>query len=148
MDKDFYGITTKTCALVAVSNKRTKIIEQDKVLVIKKTPLEIIKESCEYYGSTLEGRIKNSKKQLGMCYKLPIIIEGSNEIIFFPTISAENENCSWLSIKNIHSYEKDDNNTIIKFIGRNKYTFPMSYESLENQMFRASKLMLMMKNRY
>lgn len=148
MDDIFYGITKKTCALIALSKEKTKVLEQERELIINKPPLEIIKENCEYYGSTFEGRIINSKKQLGMCYKLPLIIDGHNEIIMFPTISYDNEECCWIALKNIHQYCKKDNNTIINFFGEKQYTFQMSYEMLENQMFRATKLMMIMQNRY
>ncbi len=147
MEKEIYEITSKTCALLKEDNKRTKIVEKDKIFIIEKPILKIIKESCEYYGSSLEGRIKGSKRLLGMKYKLPIIIEGSSEIIFFPTASPFNDNCCWISINNIKDYKAIDNNVIIEFNGNNKEEFPITYESLENQMFRASKLLLIIKRR-
>lgn len=147
MEKEIYEITTKTCALIAKDYKTTEVIENDNTFIINKTPIQILKESCEYYGSSLEGRIKGSKTLLGMCYKLPIIIESSNEIIFFPTMSPYNEDCSWISVKNIKDYKAVDNNVIVKFTNDEKEMFPITHEMLENQMFRATKLMLLLRNR-
>ena len=147
MENDIYEITSKTCALISKDKETTEIIENDKTFIINKPINQILNESCEYYGSTLEGRIKGSKTVLGMCYKLPIIIESTNEIIFFPTLSPYHENCSWISIKNIKDYIPVDNNVIIRFKGDIKEMFPITYESLENQMFRATKLMLLIRNR-
>ena len=147
MEQDIYEITTRTCALVAKSENETEVIEENNIFTINKPITQILKESCEYYGSSLEGRIQGSKTLLGMCYKLPIIIESSSEIIFFPTMSPFNERCSWLSIKHIKEYKASDNNVIVKFRGNQKKTFPITYEALENQMFRASKLMLLIRNR-
>ena len=147
MENDIYEITTKTCALVAANEKQTEIVEEDKIININKPINQILKESCEYYGSSLEGRIQGSKTLLGMCYKLPIIIESSNELIFFPTMSPYNENCSWISMKHIKDYKATDNNVIVKFKGNHKKEFPITIEALENQMFRASKLMLLIRNR-
>ena len=113
MERNFYIVTTKTCALIALSDQKTKVLEQDQVIIVNKNPLKIMQESCEYYGSSLEGRLVSSKKNLGMCYKLPVIVEGSKEIIMFPTISSENDDCCWVSLKNIINYKKDDNNTIM-----------------------------------
>ena len=147
MENDIYEINTKTCALISKNKNTTEIIETGRNFIINKPINQILNESCEYYGSTLEGRIKGSKTVLGLCYKLPIIVESSNEIIFFPTLSPQNENCSWISIKNIKDYNAIDNNVIIKFKGDIKETFPITYESLENQMFRATKLLLLIRSR-
>ena len=84
---------------------------------------------------------------MGMCYKLPIIVESANELIFFPTQSPYNDSCSWISLKNIKDYSASDNNVVIRFKGNLKETFPLTYESLENQMFRAAKLLLLLKTR-
>ncbi len=145
--ENLYEVNSKTCALIALSAKKCEVIEKDKIFVIERPTKEILKNSCEYYGSTYEGRVQGSKKQLGMCYKLPIIIESSNDLIMFPTTSANNDNCCWIALNNITSYEKQDNNVIIKFEGNVKQLFHMSLESLENQIFRATKLMLLMRNR-
>ena len=147
MEQEIYEITNKTCALVSRGPSVTEIIEDNQTFTINKPISKILNESCKYYGSTLEGRLKGSKTVLGMCYKLPIIVESANELVFFPTVSPYSENCSWISIKNIKEYKASDNNVIIRFKGNTTETFPLTYESLENQLFRASKLLLLIKNR-
>ncbi len=147
MITDFYEINTKTCALIAKGENKTEIIEGSKTFIINKKPLEILKESCEYFGSTYEGRIKGTKTLLGMCYKLPIAVEGSKELIFFPTMSANKLNCSWLAVKNIQDYRANDEQVFVKFNGNQIKQLNISYESLENQIFRSTKLMLVMRNR-
>ena len=147
MENEIYEITNRTCALISRSPSTTEVIENNRTFIINKPITKVINEGCEYYGSTLEGRLQGSKTVLGMRYKLPIIVESVNELIFFPTLSPYNENCSWLSIKNIKDYKPIDNSVSIRFKGDYKEVFPITYESLENQMFRASKLLLMIKNR-
>ena len=147
MEQEIYEITNKTCALVSKGPKTTEVIEDNKTFLIQKPISKVLNESCKYYGRTLEGRLQGSKTVLGMCYKLPIIVESVNELVFFPTVSPYNENCSWISIKHIKDYQAVDNNVIIRFKGNTKETFPLTYESLENQMFRASKLLLLIKSR-
>lgn len=44
----------------------------------------ILDESCIYYGSSLNGRIKGSKNIIGSYYKLPVIVSERNNIVFFP----------------------------------------------------------------
>ncbi len=144
---DLYEITSSTCALVALAERQTKVIEKQRSFIINRSVYEILSYSCEYYGSSLEGRMKGAKKQLGMGYKLPITIEGSQEIIIFPTTSPTRDDCSWIAIKNIDTYRAIDNCVEVHFFGGAKEIFELSIDSLENQMFRATKLMMIIRNR-
>ena len=81
---------------------------------MEKVPTNIIGYSCEYFGSSLKGRLKGSSVMLGMGYKLPVIVEESKEIIFMPTMSLEHSECSWINISHIQKYEAKDNNVIIE----------------------------------
>jgi len=111
-----YEITSETCALISISENETEVIELGNKFIIESNLTDILKRSCEFYGCTLEGRIKGSQTQLGMKYKLPIIIENTKELIFFPTSSPRLENCSWISLKNIKHYEENRFGSIIEFI--------------------------------
>lgn len=147
MFKELYEINSSTCALISENNFRTKIIETNQIINQAYSLKEILNYNCEYYGSSFEGRLKGTKQALGSKYKLPIIIEGSREIIFFPTLSYENKNCIWLSLKNISNYEKQGKNVTIIFNNNQKLNLNMSYEAFENQFLRATKLLLVLKSR-
>lgn len=142
-----YEINKHTCALIQIDENTTEVIERENTFLVNASVNQILKQSCEYYGSTLEGRLQGSKKQLGMCYKLPITVEEYNEIIFFPTNSYENENCCWLALKHIKDYTKIDNDTLVTFSNDEKRVFSLSLTSLENQIFRATKLLLIIRQR-
>ncbi len=142
-----YEITGSTCALIGINNKETEVIEKGKRFIIPKKTKDVLNESCEFYGSTLAGRIKGSQVQLGMKYKLPIIVESSRELVFFPTLSPRLEDCSWISLKNIKSYEEIAYGVNIEFCDGESISLPISLESLENQIFRATKLMLIARSR-
>jgi len=142
-----YEITSKTCALISISEKETEVVELGRKFIINAKLNDVLKRSCEFYGCTLEGRKKGSQKQLGMKYKLPIIIENTKELIFFPTSSPRIENCSWISLKNIKNYEENRFGSIVEFIDNNRILLPISLESLENQIFRATRLMLISRKR-
>jgi len=142
-----YEITNKTCALISISENETEIIEIGKTFTIKNKLNNILKRSCEFYGCTLDGRLKGSQVQLGMKYKLPIMVENTKEIILFPTSSPRLQTCSWISLKNIKKYNETELGSIIQFIDDNKIKLSISFESLENQIFRATKLMLISRKR-
>lgn len=142
-----YEINSKTCALLALNSTETEVIEDDNRFIIDRRATKIIKKSCEYYGCTLEGRLKGSQKQLGMKYKLPIVIENTKELIFFPTISPRLDVCSWISLNNIKHYEKQGYGTLIEFNNGIKIQLEISIETIENQINRATRLMLVTRQR-
>ena len=134
-----YEINESTLAVIPYLNK-TKVIEADNEYVIDQSPYKILEYSCEYFGSSLSGRLKGTKNMLGSIYKAPIIVEESKEIIFFPTSSPTGYENMWISLKNITNYKKDGNKTIINFINNKNLTVDVPYFSIDNQILRASRL--------
>ena len=108
-------ISKKTCALSFKDENSCLLLEGNKEYDIKMSLQDYINYNCEYYGSSFEGRIKGSKNSLGMKYKLPIVIEESREIVFFPTKSYNSEKCTWIALNNISKYEGNSKNTTITF---------------------------------
>ena len=92
-----YEINKDTCAVIGVNDNVTKIIEGEDEYYVDKNCYEVMEDSCQYYGSSCEGRMKGSKNIMGSNYKLPIVVEESNDIIFFPTESPSSPNCVWFS---------------------------------------------------
>lgn len=147
MNTKTYEINSTTCALISQDNFTTIIIDNNGKHTINSPIDEVLDYSCGYYGSSLKGRLEGTKHILGSKYKLPIIIEETKEIIFFPTTSIKNNKCVWLSLKNISDYQKKDSKLQITFKNKISLTLNISYESFENQILRATKLLLIIKNR-
>ena len=144
---DSYEINKDTCAVISVNDEITKVLENNDEYLVNKSSFEVMEDSCEYYGSTCEGRNKGSKMILGSNYKVPLIIEETNDIIFFPTESAKSANCVWLSLNNIRSYEKNNGFTKVKFNSGKEITIKMSVSSFETQLLRANRLSSIIKKR-
>ena len=143
-----YEINEGTLAIIAKENASSKILEDNREYVINSTPYEIMDYSCKYFGSSLEGRKEGTKAILNIEYKVPIIVENSNNLIFFPTSSPESNNCSWISLKDIKTYKELENgNTEITFNNGVKIDIPVSKRTVENKVFRASRLDLISRNR-
>lgn len=140
-------ITTKTCALKGKNKEEFIIVEGKKTYKKNMNINHFLNYNCTYFGSSYEGRIKSSQLLLGMKYKLPIVIEEKHEIIFFPTKSVKHKDCEWIALNNIYSYEKKGFSTVVTFKSGIKIPFNISIESFENQLLRASKLHLIVKNR-
>ena len=136
-----YEINNNTLALI-YENNSTVVYEKNKKFILKGIlPNKIIKYSCEYFGSSYEGRVKGTNILTGITHKVPIIIEESNEIIFFPTSSSRLNTCSWIRNKYIKNYVKAPENTVeIVFVDNNKLHLNCSYDILNNQILRSSRL--------
>lgn len=145
--KESYEINKSTLAIIPIDQNSSKIYEEEDNFVIKKSVSNIINSSCKYFGSSYNGRYEGSKDLLGMSYKLPIIIEETQEIIFFPTSSPRFNNCSWISLKKINNYEKNKTGVTINFKNGLNLEFDLSIFSLENQIFRALRLENILKDR-
>ena len=135
-----YEINTATLAIVPVDENTSKVYEEEEEYIINKSSNAIIKENCEFYGSSYEGRCIGTKALTGIKTKYPIIIEESRNIIFFPTTSTRTHQSSWIALNKIKSYSQKKNKSKIEFKNDTKVDFDISYYSLDNQVCRATML--------
>lgn len=135
-----YEINNNTIALI-FNNYKTIVFEKDNTFIIENLPNNIIKKSCEFFGCSYKGRVEGTKFLTGITYKSPLVIEESNEIIFFPTSSPRLNNCSWIRNKYVLNYSKFEKNKCeLMFINGKKIILNNSYESIDNQILRSSRL--------
>ena len=142
-----YEINEETMAIIPINYYQTLVKEYDREYVVEKNAYEIMENSCEYYGSTYKGRLTAAKKMLNSSYKLPIIIEESENIIFFPTKSSLLDDCCWINYNYIKKYEKLENRVKITFKNNEEINVDMSKLSLDNQISRSSMLELISRKR-
>jgi len=135
-----YEISSATLAIVPIDDETSKVYEEETEYIIKKSSNSIIKENCEFYGSSYEGRCIGTKCLTGIKTKYPIIIEESRNIIFFPTSSSRTRQSSWIALNKIKEYTKSYNKSEIEFKNESKINLDISYYSLENQICRATML--------
>ena len=135
-----YEINRDTLAIIPIDENTSKIYEEENEYIINKSSNSIIKENCEFYGSSYEGRCIGTKNLTGIKTKYPIIIEESRNIIFFPTTSVRTQQSSWIALNNIETYSKNQNKSKIKFKNNKDININISFYSLENQICRAIML--------
>lgn len=140
-------LNDNTCAVIATYTG-SKIIKKEGCVASELSPREIINKNCEYFGSSLEGRIVGSKTLIGVSYKVPIIISEHLNFIMFPTSSIKGSHCSWININHIdHYYSSKKDFVDIVFINKEKISINMSLKMLENQILKASRLKLVFLER-
>ena len=76
------------------------------------------------------------------------MVEDTKNLIFFPTTSPIDDDCSWISLKNIKSYSKlTSTKTQVEFKNGKVLTVDISYNSFNNQVMRASRLESIIRSR-
>ena len=143
-----YEVNKGTLAVVPNDLESSLVYEDDSRYIINEKAYKIMDDSCKYFGSTYEGRKNGAKEILGAEYKVPIIVEDSNNLIVFPTTSPFSDDCVWVSLKRVKNiYKIDSYNTKILFDNNVEIIVPCSFRSVENQLSRASRLDLILRNR-
>ena len=143
-----YEINKGTLAIMPNENESSLVYEDEDRFLIEQSPFQIMEESCMYFGSTYEGRKESARSILGAEYKVPVIVEDTDNLIVFPTTSPKSDDCIWISLKRVKNFERIDNsNTRVIFDNNREIIVPVSYRTLENQISRASRLDFMMRKR-
>lgn len=135
-----YEINMDTLIILPYEKGKSRVIECKREIIVNCLPIDIIDNSCKFFGSSYDGRFNGTKNMLGISHKSPILIEESKKIIFFPTKSPRLSECSWISLNNIESYERFDDSSIIKFYCGKELKIKLSYGILDNQVLRATRL--------
>lgn len=135
-----YEINDDTLAIIPVDEKVSKVIENDDIIFVKKKTTQIIDNSCKYFGSSFIGRHEGTKNLIGINYKSPIVVEETNNLIFFPTSSPRFNNCEWVVLNKIKEYSKYNNLSKIIFNNNSELVINISIQALKNQILRATLL--------
>lgn len=141
-----YEINEDTLALISLDDK-TKVFEKDKTFMVSKDTNLIMEDSCQYFGSSLTGRQKGTENLIGVSYKAPIIVEESNNIIFFPTTSPRLKKCSWISLNNLERYYTKNKKIVLEFKNKQKIMLNLSFGVIDNQILRATRLEAVLRGR-
>lgn len=143
-----YEISKGTLAIVPNEKENSLVYEDEDRYIVEQTPFEIMESSCRYFGSTYDGRKNSAKDILGAEYKVPIVVEDSNNLIVFPTTSPLSDDCIWISLNRVKKFQRiDASNTKIIFDNNQEIIVPCSFRSIENQISRASRLDIIMRKR-
>ncbi|MFZ3589771.1 competence protein ComK [Bacillus sp. DJP31] len=146
-----YEISPYTMAILPEVTEQglySRVMEMDGDYLVKMKPIDIMERSCRFFGSSMKGRREGTKEIMGITHKAPIVIDPSNYIYFFPTLSPSRQQCAWIShsfVQNIQSSEYDE--TLLIFTNRQKTTLPVSKGSLENQLYRTAQLITTLSSR-
>lgn len=145
--KDNYEISENTLAVVGLKNGKTRIIEYNLDRLYDLNSYSIMDYGCNYFGSSYNGRAEGTKKIMGYSYKVPIIVEETSDLIFFPTTSPTFNNCIWFNLAGVLDIQEKFNVCIVTLINKKRIVVQASKSSLENQILRATRLKYLINGR-
>jgi competence protein ComK len=139
-----YEINSSTMFLQPMdygSKVYTQVFEEDEQFVSPFKPMDIIKKSCDYFGCDYESRKRGTRLLIGYTRKIPIAIEPTNQIFFFPTTSPNRPECIWISHGHVEKYQRvAPQQTLITFRNKQSYILPVSFSTIEGQILRTALL--------
>lgn len=140
-----YIINNKTNYLL-FDGKNTIINENGNDLILINNRIdEILNNSCIFYGSTLIGRKTAAKRLISSRYKMPILINEVNNLLFFPV--KNKSEIIWFNFSRVVDFKKY--NEVIKVIFKDNYykRFNISWSIFNNQILKSSRLLYVFNSR-
>lgn len=141
-----YLIHEDTIALLptAHTDYYTRVYEKSRQLLIRKTPLDILRATCLEDCTTYEGRRAAIMHHTGYKRKVPMMIRTAPHLFLFPTRSPSDFSCKWIMfhhVSHIQPYENPKNpaiQSIITFQNGTTLELEESYYTIEKQLFRTN----------
>ncbi|WP_428911331.1 competence protein ComK [Niallia sp. Krafla_26] len=119
----------------------SKVYQLDEEFFVPFKPLDLIKKACKAFGASYEGRRDGCRHLVGITHKVPITIDSTNLVYFFPTNSPTKAPCAWISHEHVKEYKKSDSShTHVTFRNNKSIVIPISVYSFEKQMLRTALL--------
>lgn len=141
---DEYLINTETMGLLPMDGPYGEswsiVLEVDAILCVKKKILEIIDDSCIWFGSSYEGRKAGVTTLMGYKSMQPILVSSYIGQYFFPLGSSTARETVWLSHNHIKQYEKTDKETTrIQFSNSQTLGLPLRFGAFERKACRTAE---------
>lgn len=117
---------------------QTIVLEGQRELYVKQTPLELIKLAAKEGGAEYNGRRISMTYLTGIHKKIPIPINPLKNIYAFPTSSPNQPHCCWIFFHHVEEIKptKGTYRSIIQFKNGIEIKMYESLHILEKQMYR------------
>lgn len=132
-------VSNKTIAVIK-NKRKTIIINVDKVTVINKSIKYILEYNCNYYGSSLEGRLKCAKDILKIKYKIPIVLDDKNNLVLISLNNPRSNYNTYLISNKITNYEWINDKLEINCLNNVKFQTRLSQNVFEKLFLNSIKL--------
>ncbi|MDL5376619.1 competence protein ComK [Exiguobacterium mexicanum] len=105
-----YRITKRTVAIMPCYETAWEsrvILEDGSEIKTPLRPYQLLQLSCRQYSSSIEERIFVAKRVAGIKGKVPVVIEPTSGLVFFPTMSPKRPECEWYAWSHVRDITSD-----------------------------------------
>jgi competence protein ComK len=153
MEKKQYIVNEKTIALLPHNAEdgslETFVIEENCEFIAGATPLQIVQQSCAYFGSTYAGR-KKGAAHLGYKSMPPICVCSELNLYLFPLKSEVHRDNIWIAHAHISTWlsgSKDKNSVRVLTIHGDIIDLPVRMSIFERKAMRTAQFRIQLRER-
>lgn len=104
------------------------------------TPKKWLNSLCLAHGSTYQGRIDAFRELTGTSQKPAVMISEMTNQMFFPTVSPDRSDCTWLCWQSVYTIRGAEmNHSLVIFFDGNKIELAIGIRTLKKQMQRCEE---------
>ena len=118
----------------------TMVIEKDRKFTVQIDCFKLLKKSCIWHGNSYNIQRQFVIDKFNFSIKTPIVMNGKDILIFFPTTSPSSKECIWVCYNNVDRYVKEKDYTKIYFKGGKILNISASYSTIDNQITRCIRI--------
>ena len=118
----------------------TMVIEKDRKFTVEIDCFKLLKKSLRWHGNSYNIQRQFVIDKFNFSIKTPIIMNGRDVIIFFPTRTPSSKECIWVCYNNVDRYIKEEDYTKIYFKGGKILNISAKYNTVDNQITRCIKI--------
>jgi competence protein ComK len=119
---------------------KSTVLEEYQEIDANESPLTLVENSCDYYGSDLKGRLQSASTILKGQRMLPVLISETNRICMVPTCSPYKPECVWLSYKHVKDIIPKEERAIVILSNYQTVELDITRDALETRLLRAARV--------
>lgn len=124
---------------IRVHQRKTQIVAETQTLMIEEKAVDLLENWCLTFGSSLRGSADVVKHHLNVTQKLPLLVDPSGRLFFFPTLSHEHPECIWINAAKVRRLKDLGRKTLVQF-HKDDLEVDIGIRSLRMQLKRCDKL--------
>lgn len=116
------------------------VLDKYRVMRVAKSPKKIVKDSCIFYGSDMNGRMISASAILPSKKMVPIMISVAHKLCMVPLSSPHATKCIWIAYQHVIDIFPSKDQSIILFTNYKKAKVEVTRKTLDTKLDIAARL--------
>jgi competence protein ComK len=123
----------------------TIVRETKRIIIVDRSPLEILNDTIRCVGYNLKGAMETAKLHMGNNYMCPLMVNPVYNIVVFPSRTAKHIETIWFNPLHITRTNNVKSQTQVKFTNESTIIVPVKLCAFNNRLKKAEQFRDMMK---